>query len=265
MKLSTTRRHYAIAAILVLAAVLLWGDLVRRYVQVSAVQGPAAADSSAPEAGDAAGWRAFFGRTGADRAQFAVIAERNVFSPSRKAWAEGKKDGAGSSAAAGPPAARGDVQLLGLAFMGGDRKVILRIASPGPGFTKSYGEGDVVSGPGESSGPMFRVLEIGDRLVRLEDAAGEEFTVTLFGHEREEEDAVDESIYTTPTPMVIVGDTPAETGQDESVDGEDDAGSSEYVSEEEEARNEQLVREGKLKKIETPFGPVYRKLDNESE
>jgi hypothetical protein len=224
MKLSTTRRHYAIAAILVLAAVLLGGALVRRYVQGSAVQGPAAADSSAPEAGDAAGWRAFFGRTGADRAQFAVIAERNVFSPSRKAWAEGKKDGAGSSAAAGPPAARGDVQLLGLAFMGGDRKVILRIASPGPGFTKSYGEGDVVSGPGESSGPMFRVLEIGDRLVRLEDAAGEEFTVTLFGHEREEEDAVDESIYTTPTPMVIVGDTPAETGQDESVDGEDDAG-----------------------------------------
>lgn len=165
-----------------------------------------------------------------------------------------------------PPAARGDVQLLGLAFMGGDRKVILRVTSPGPGFTKSYGEGDVVSGPGESSGPMFRVLEIGDRLVRLEDAAGAEFTVTLFGHEREEEEVVDESIYTTPTPMFIVGETDTGDGESATAEDADDEGEySEYVSEGEEAHNEELVREGKLKKIETPFGPVYRKLDNESE
>jgi len=156
---------------------------------------------------------------------------------------------------------------MGIALMGGDRKVILNISSAGRSFTKFYGEGDGVDGPEESSGPLFRVLEIGERFVRLEDSSGEEFTVSLFAHEREEEETIDESIYTTPTPMVIVGDTGSGDGQDAEAEDEDKdgQGGSEYVSDEEETRNEQLVREGKLKKIETPFGPVYRKQDSEGE
>mgnify|MGYP001193092893 CR=1 FL=1 len=266
MKISTTQRHYAVAAVIVLVAVSFWADFVRRYVQVSVIREQGSSESSGPEVNESAGWRAFFGHTGTDRAEFAVIRDRNVFSPARKAWAsEGQDAGAASSVKADSPAERGDVQLLGVAFMGGDRKVILRTNPAGRAFTQSYGEGDVVSGPEGAPGLMFRVLEIGERIVRLEDSAGREFSVSLFGHEREEAEEDDGSIYTTPTPMVIVGDDDAGKGGGKSVenaqDGEDGEGYSEYSSEEDEMKNEQLVKDGKLKKIDTPFGPVYRKLE----
>ena len=276
MKLSTTRRYYAIAVVFVFLAVLLWADLARRYVRVSVVQESESTDASGPESPENAGWRMFFSRNRPDRDQFAVIRDRNVLSPTRKAWVEDEKDVHDKGEAAGDAADRGDVQLLGVAFMGGDRKVLLRVTASGRGITELCGEGESVPGPAESSGPMFRVVEIGERSVRLEDSAGEQFTVSLFGHEREEEEVADDSIYTTPTPMFIVGDTdsaseevaPEEDASEEVApeeDAADEDGYSEYDSDEEELRNEQLVREGKLKKIETPFGPVYRKPDNESE
>lgn len=267
MKLSTTQRHYVFAAVFVLIAVLLWADLVRRYVQVSVVPEPGNAEASGSEAGGASTWQTFFGQARPDQDQFAVIRDRNAFSPSRKAWVEAAKGAHNSSGGQKSSAVQGDVRLLGIALMGGDRKVILNIGLSGRSFTKFYGEGDAVTGPEESSGPMFKVLEIGERFVRMEDSAGEEFTVSLFDHEREGEEVIDESIYTTPTPMVIVGDTVPGDSEDASVEDGDKDGKqgSEYVSEEEETRNEQLVREGKLKKIETPFGPVYRKQDSEGE
>lgn len=264
MKMSTTRRHYAIAAVIVLVAVLFWADFVRRYAQVSVVREPGNSESSGPEAGTAAGWRAFFGQTRADRTEFAVIRDRNVFSPARKAWVpEEQEKGAALSVKGDSPAERGDVQLVGVAFMGGDRKVILRTSSGGDALTRSYGEGDIVSGPEGGPGIMFRVLEIGERTVRLEDGAGKDFSVSLFGHEREDVEEDDGSIYTTPTPMVIVGDSDGGFSggdADSEEDGEDGEGYSEYASEEDE-KNEQLVKDGKLQKIETPFGPVYRKLE----
>lgn len=263
MKISTTQRHYAMAALFLLVAFFFWARFIRNSMDAStAGELAVAVEESGRAEGDPAVWKGLFAKGASRRGDFAVIRDSNVFSPARRAYVpEAQTEAAQGSVRTPEPAERGDVHLLGVGLMAGDRKVILRVFSSGRGVTQFYGEGDYVDGSEGGSGPLFRVLEIGDRFVRLEDRAGREFDVFLFGRDRVEEEEIDDSIYTTPTPMFIVGDD----GEESVDESEDDESYSEYVSEEEERRIQRLVEEGKLEIIETPFGPVYRKLEEKVE
>ncbi len=215
-------------------------------------------------------------RIGAQR--YAVAADKNLFSPERKAWrppAPKPKPEAGQSKEAPPVAAptRRDVVLYGTYIAGKQKKAILyfkrfrkghlRLAE---GEEARDGDERAASRPGS---PVYKVLKVEARSVVLQDARGREFTIGLYDNKKRRPAKtvnkanikVEKAV--VPKPGAIK--TGKSGGRPGTVAGKSTSGSEPVLTARDIRKlsredKEALVAKGVLKKLSTPFGPVYKRV-----
>ena len=254
IKISIAKRYALVALVLAIAAGLFWYDFGRRYLRASAVKNPDVTRGSV-DSSSSGGWELLFERRSPAREEVAVIAERNVFSPLRKAWTpppppEPEKVPEEPKAPP-PPPKRDGVELRGTAMVGNTRTAMIHFRPFNPPETLLLREGGVAK-PSKADGPVFTMVRIEPDRVIMKDSAGAEFQVGLYDHSRQtaaQTPVQQQAVVSTETPKAaappassVVSKAPRKETPD-------------AIQE----RNEQLVKEGKMRKILTPFGPVYRK------
>lgn len=255
MKISIAKRYVLMALVLAVGAGLFWFDFGRRYMRAGTVRDPqmtqGGIEASAPGA-----WELLFERRQPGKEEVAVIVEKNVFSPRRAAWApppppEPKPEEPEAPKPPPPPAKRDGVELRGTAMVAGERTAMVHFRPFNPPETLILREGAVAK-PKSGPGPEFTMVRIESDKVIMTDAAGAEFQVGLYDHSRQV------ASQAPAQPQAVVSTTaPAASAPTSSVVGE--APKKELSpAEVQQERNEQLVKEGKMRKINTPFGPVYR-------
>jgi hypothetical protein len=267
MKLSISKRYLLVAMGLLLIAAVIWLDAARRFVKAGEIKAPDISEVVAVGDGDATdAWSLLFERRVPPQDQFAVIAEKNVFSPLRKAWAPPPPPPAEPEAPVVEetpvlePPRREDVELRGTAMVGETRKAILGFKSFRPPQTLLLAEGEVASEKEIKDGPRFTVVRIENESVRIKDAEGREFLVGLFDHRREAPAAtVNQSTVELAPQIAPQSEAPPAEATILVGGASDNVTPSKLSSDQLRQKNEQLVKEGKMKKIYTPFGPVYRK------
>lgn len=269
MKVSISKRYLLLALGLVLVAGIVWADAARRFVKAGAVKAPDISEVAVNDGGGTDAWNLLFERRVPPKEQFAVITEKNVFSPFRKAWAPPPPPPPAEEAVAPTeekpaeePPKRDDIELRGTAMVGAQRKAILGFKTFRPPQTMLLGEGEVASEKEIQDGPKFTVVRIESESVRIKDGVGREFMVGLYDHRRQAPEAtvnqstVEVAPQAAPQPAAAA---PATAGVVVGGGSASTPATPEAKIQRIQERNEQLVKEGKMKKIDTPFGPVYRK------
>ena len=220
-------------------------------------------------------------KVGAGR--YAVTADKNLFAADRKAWqppapppeATVKKDEAPVPAAA--PAVRRDVILYGTYLSGKVKKAMLHFKR----FRKGrilVAEGEQAkdeksSGSGRRKSPVYTVLKVEAKKVTLKDQKGAEFEVGLYDNKQRRPVRTDNKrnikVDTAAAPSSVRKPArPARPAKHAKAAPKERAAEPAYLSaahirklsSEEKAG---LVASGELKKLSTPFGPVYKRIANE--
>lgn len=193
--------------------------------------------------------------------RYEIIADKNLFSPDRKAWApppppdpevvEEKK--------VLPPSSRKDVVLYGTYMSDSDRKAIIEFKNLRSQPSRLIlGEGDVAEDPTGKLPFKFTVRAIQKDQVTIVDNKREEvFAVGLFEHERQKSRnqqaeasiLVEEGSQPEQEQATVTKTAPAAQSKSSFTRKE--------VLEMDDAQKDNLVKQGKLKKVHTPFGPVY--------
>ena len=132
------------------------------------------------EPSSSGGWELLFERHAPAREEVAVIAEKNVFSPLRKAWTpppppEPEKVPEEPKAPP-PPPKRDGVELRGTAMVGDTRTAMVHFRLFNPPETLLLCEGGVAK-PSKADGPVFTMVRIEPDRVIMKDSAGEIFVV----------------------------------------------------------------------------------------
>jgi hypothetical protein len=268
IKISIAKRYALIALVLAVGAGLFWLDFGRRYIRAGSVKDSRAAQDGM-EAAEPGAWERLFERRQPGKEEMAVIVEKNVFSPRRTAWAPPpppepapEEPEAPEPPPPPPPAKRDGVELRGTAMVGDTRTAMVHFKTFNPPETLILREGAAAKSKSAQK-PEFTVVRIEPDKVMMKDAAGAEFQVGLYDHPRQVA-----SQAPAQAPAVVSTAAPAAPAPTGSVAGEASAGSivgktppkNLSPAEVQRERNEQLVKEGKMRKINTPFGPVYRQL-----
>jgi len=212
-------------------------------------------------------------RIGAQR--YDVAANKNLFSPERKAWrppAPKPKPEPNQSKEAPPVVAptRRDVVLYGTYIAGKQKKAILyfkrfrkgrlRLAE---GDEARDGDEKAASRPGS---PVYKVLKVEAKSVVLQDARGREFTIGLYDNKKRR------PVKTANKPSIqvekvavskpVVAAKPKVSNSGNIVNNAGKSGPKLTARDIRKLSMEEkntLVSKGVLKKIETPFGPIYKK------
>ena len=199
--------------------------------------------------------------------QFQPVSDKNLFSPDRKPWAppppppKPKKEPKAEEPPPPPPPPPGDprIRLYGTTLTDTRQAALLyfeRFSSKQK--HRLLDVGDTARDDGERGDRNFFVLKSieHDKAV-LEDADGWEHVVGLFDHERRAPAPIP-----TPTPVAAAPsrtDAAEQEDQDSPEQGEP-IRRMEDIPESLEER-EQLAKEGRLRRISTPFGPVFRPVE----
>jgi hypothetical protein len=196
------------------------------------------------------------------RNRYAVAAEKNLFSPYRRAWHPPTPE------APAPPKkveektapVRRDVILYGTYIAGSQKKAILRFAR----FRKGYrrlAEGEEARDEGRKGGVSYTLLKVEARKVVLKDSRGREFEIGLYDNKRRRP----AKTTTRAKPQITVEKAKAPVINSASAGtkgGSPGPGpkalSSQSLRKLPPSKKEALVKQGVLRKISTPFGTVYR-------
>jgi hypothetical protein len=199
-------------------------------------------------------------RVGASR--YSVAAEKNLFSPSRRAWQPPAPKKAPAPAKAekkpAPVTARRDVVLYGTYIAGGMRKAVLHFSRFGHKMRR-LAEGEEARDEKRPNQLSYTLLKVEPRQVVLKDSRGQEFTVGLYDNKRRRPLKTAAAakpkitVEQAKAPPPAAGAAPAAK---RSSGGKLTAKTLRKLS---PAKKEALVQQGVLKKFSTPFGPVYKR------
>ena len=241
---------------------------------------------------------------------FEVVAEKNLFSPDRRAWQPPppRDDQEEQVPARAQRVNPREFRLYGVTFSGDEKMALVYYQRlPENARNRLVSEGETVYHERDGGTEVFRVASIGTEAVTLE-ANGDSFEVGLFSHERQKiqtgaEDRISVVIGGTSDPVSVSSqtappgasapgkpspspapgkslqhpqDSGAETPDEDSTDrpqpgslpellqrmresagqGGEHPGSQTRVQE-----MEVKVQEGTMRRIDTPFGPIYRPVE----
>jgi len=215
--------------------------------------------------------RALFADVPPPVSQFSDVADKNLFSPDRKAWtppppAPKPKKEAKPEEPAPPPPPPGDprVRLYGTTITPDTQTALLffeRFSSKQK--HRIVQVGDTVSDDGDRGEKNYFILKkLEQDKATLEDPEGYEHVVGLFDHQRKSPPpAPKPDPESKPVPVNDATSAPYTGETPENGDPSEPAGEPirhmEDIPESLEER-EQLVKEGRLLKFDTPFGDMYR-------
>jgi hypothetical protein len=223
--------------------------------------------------------RTLFAHVPPAASQYTDISERNMFSPERRPWAppptEPPRDSSAEaemSALSGPSG----IRLYGTTISDEQKQALLyfeRFSSRQKHRLAT--EGEIVRDEGERGETVYyQVVSVGRDRVELQDARGNDITVGLYDHQKTElpPSQPPPAVITQPRPTAQLQGQPqseqqpqtspegATVAPDVPNSGLEPIRRMEDMPESTEER-EQLVREGRLRRIDTPFGPVYRPVE----
>lgn len=260
--------RYLIAGMFLAAAALVLVLAYRTYREASAFV--AAAPEQTAGGGQDARLKEMEAlmRQGNKEPRYQVIADRNLFSPDRRAWQAPVEQQNVASAA---PIARGDVALYGT-YVSGDRKYAILSLSLTAGKSKRFVLQEGESPKDDQGTPLaYQIVSIGPESVVLKDRSGTNYTIGLYVNKHSSPAQTQNAApQVTPPPPPPPGAQPAAAGpapagapvnnETATAKPAPDAASglpADYKSLPVEEK-ERLVKEGKLRKINTPMGAVYR-------
>jgi hypothetical protein len=214
-----------------------------------------------------------------EAARYSVAADKNLFSASRKAWQAPappptvtKKDEEPKTPA--PVPTRRDVILYGTYISGKTRKAMLHF--------KRFRKGQMLVAEGaeakdEESGnpsrrkvPAYTVVKVEAKKVILKDERGSEFTVNLYDNKKRRpvktvnkaNIKIDKSAASQKSAKIVIapaGGKPAVAAKSSGKSGAP-AMSARQIRKLSVEEKDSLVTKGVLKKHNTPFGPVYKRI-----
>lgn len=212
-------------------------------------------------------------------ARYSVAADKNLFSPARKAWHAPapppvKADKGEAPKPPAPAPTRRDVVLYGTYISGKTKKAMLHFKR----FRKGQmlvAEGaeakDKDSGnPSNRKTPVYKVLKVEAKKVTLKDERGSEFTVMLYDNKKRRpvktvnkaNIKVDKSAPPQKSAKISIapaGGTPAAVAGGSKKSGAP-ALSAKQIRKLSVEEKDAMVAKGSLKKHNTPFGPVYKRI-----
>ena len=206
--------------------------------------------------------------------RYAVTADKNLFAADRKAWqppappqpkTEGKEEAASVPAAA---AGRRDVVLYGTYLSGSVKKAMLHF--------KRFRKGRMLVAEGEQakdedagdSGrrrmPVYTVLKVEAKSVTLKDERGAEFAVSLYDNKQRRpvktENKKNIQIEAAVVPKAARKPTKPGSSAPKGVAATSSSLSAKQIRKLSVEEKDVLVEQGELKKHNTPFGPVYKRV-----
>ncbi len=208
-------------------------------------------------------------------ARYSIIAEQNLFSPDREAWMppQPKPDPPKEEEPPPPsPTNRNDVALHGTYLSGGEKRAILsfRHFRSAP-KSRILTEGQEARDEDGNARISYTVKEIHEDRVELEDSRQQTFSVGLFDNKKSSPQAtqqkttieVEQGAIAGPVASASAstgdgGGSSASSAQKKGQGGDGDALSTADVNRMDQEDKDRLVEEGKLRKINTPFGNVYK-------
>lgn len=214
-----------------------------------------------------------------EAARYSVAADKNLFSASRKAWqapapppAVTKKDEAPKTPAPAPT--RRDVVLYGTYISGKTRKAMLHFKRFRKGqmlIAEGAEAKDEESGnPSRRQTPVYTVLKVGAKKVTLKDERGSEFTVNLYDNKKRRPvktvNKANIKVDKSAAPQKSAKVTIAPAGGTSSVVAKSNSKASKPAMSARQIRKlsveekDAMVAKGALKKHNTPFGPVYKRV-----
>jgi hypothetical protein len=203
--------------------------------------------------------RAMFAEVPPPTSQFSAVAENNLFSPERKAWAPPPKEKPVPEEKEPPqPAGPHHIRLYGTSFSAEGRRALLhfdRFSSRQKHRIVELGE--TVQDDGENPrGGQYTLQRVEKDMVMLEDQNGHEIMVGLYDHDRR-----DPAPKPDPAaPPFSAADAPSKDPEPSQEPQGEPIRRMEDMPRSIEER-EQLAKEGRLRVIDTPFGPVYRPVE----
>ena len=213
-----------------------------------------------------------------EEARYSVAADKNLFSPSRKAWQAPAPPPTTTKPNETPKApvptpTRRDVVLYGTYISGKTRKAMLHF--------KRFRKGRMLVAEGaeakdEDSGnvsrrktPVYTVVKVEAKKVTLKDERGSEFSVSLYDNKKRrpvktvnkanikiDKSAAQKAAKITVAPAV----RPATGGVAANKKAAVPALSARQIRKLSVEEKDALVAKGVLKKHNTPFGPVYKRI-----
>jgi len=209
--------------------------------------------------------------------RYAVAADKNLFSPERKAWQPPQPkvpkttDKNEKNASPEPPPVRRDVVLYGTYIAGSTKKAML--------YFKRFRKGHLRLAEGEEArdaergsrrpGPVYTVVRIDPRKVVLKDARGNEFEVSLYDNKKrrpartmatkQPNIRVEKAALHHPTAASKTGRNHAKAQPVGRPGTSGRALTAREIRKMSREDKEALVSQGVLQKLNTPFGPVYRR------
>lgn len=180
-------RYYIAAVFLVLAVgslALAWRVYTGgSQAELHTTKGQVEADE--PDAEQLARLEKLFEPKEVDRADYAVIADKNLFIPARKPHDGPVIDRPGQippqviPGTVTPTAERADVQLMGTTVVGANRLALVRPLRMNGGQTVVVREGDELKDERNVNLPSLKILEIAPNSVTFQESTGQVFAVPL--------------------------------------------------------------------------------------
>ena len=206
--------------------------------------------------------------------RYAVTADKNLFAADRKAWlppaplppkVESKEDEVTTPAAT---PVRRDVVLYGTYLSGSVKKALLHF--------KRFRQGRMLVAEGERAqdveaadsgrrnSPVYTVLKVEAKNVVLKDERGAEFAISLYDNKQRRPARTDNKKDIQVEAAVTVAPASTTVKPASSVKNESAAAppslSAKQIRKLSVEEKEALVERGELKKHNTPFGPVYKRV-----
>lgn len=196
--------------------------------------------------------------------QYQAVTEQNLFSPDRKAWEppQAAPEPEPEQAVDAPPPPVSGPQRIRLygTTIGPERRTALLFFQHFASRQKHrlVEEGETVHDDGDGARDISYILKSleSERAV-LEDNRGQKIVVGLYDHERA---AIRDEGVQAPQPDTAQPAPPAQK-PDDSPPVADPIRRMEDIPRELEER-ERLAKEGRLRRISTPFGPVFRPIED---
>lgn len=255
-----------------LVGLLLMGMSLRQYLlQAQKTLLPKLETSEFSSAAMLEETRMLFVQAAPAASQYASISEQNMFSPERRPWSPpppAQTPSPTTEPERPSPVAPGGIRLYGTTISTEKKLALLyfeRFTSRQKHFLAR--EGDIVRDEGERGETVYyQIVSVAQDRVELLDAQGNNVTIGLYDHQRTD------SSPGLPPPNIVMQQRQSQ-GQRQPGPGQaspvvqpttpEAAGLQQSLSDLPDSmeERERLAREGRLRRIDTPFGPVYRPVE----
>ena len=185
MRITYSRQHVFFGLALVCVICLIWANFLNSFIRIGTTDDPHWPVFRKDSESNSTDRLSLSERVHSSPGMSRIIAEQNIFSPSRREWvAPQPRKEPESQKQPMAEKAMPRIELHGVSFMGTEPRALLHFASSKPGETLMVGEEEFVGIPGGSGDAYLMVTKIDREYVLMNDEHGYEIKIGLHDHRR---------------------------------------------------------------------------------